>query len=192
MRRKWTGILAALLTCLLLLSGWAETASSAGWNPGDGIRVQMTAKRKKKSKPTASPKVTEAVRTTPSPAEPVSEGPIIRPQAIADYLFAYGELPPNFITKREARELGWDSSWNDVSDVAPGMSIGGDFFVNYDGKLPVGKGIRYWEADCNYVSGRRRVERIVYSSDGRVWYTGDHYQTFQELFPSGTERKAGP
>lgn len=160
MRRKWIGLLAALLAGLLLLSGAVGTAFSAGRNAAGGIRTQGPA--------------------------------IIRPQEIADYLFAWGELPPNFITKREARELGWVSFRNDVSDVAPGMSIGGDFFGNYEEKLPVGKGISYREADCNYVSGPRGAERIVYSSDGRVWYTGDHYQTFQELFPSGTEREAGP
>jgi hypothetical protein len=116
---------------------------------------------------------------------PVPEGPITDPQSIADYLFSHDmELPENFITKKEARELGWDSRYNRVGDVAPGMSIGGDYFGNYQEKLPVGKGISYREADCYYTGGSRNAYRIIYSSDGRVWYTEDHYRTFTELFPT--------
>ena len=95
-----------------------------------------------------------------------------------------GELPENFLTKKEAQALGWDSSRNYVSDVAPGMSIGGDYFGNYEGKLPRVKGRKYYEADCWYTGGKRNAYRIIYSSDGHVWYTEDHYNTFTELFPS--------
>ena len=114
-------------------------------------------------------------------------GPIIEPQAIADYLFEHGELPENFITKREAQALGWDRNY--LSDVAPGMSIGGDHFGNYEGQLPRVKGRKYYECDANYTGGRRGAERIVYSNDGHVYYTRDHYQTFTELFPSETADK---
>ncbi len=164
------------------------------------LTFRVTSK-KKRNRPTWAPAQTAAPTKTPAPGEAAKtpavtaapagrpafaeeDGPIIKPQAIADYLFMYGELPPNFITKREAQALGWDSSWNYVSDVAPGKSIGGDRFGNYEGRLPQVWGIQFIEADANYVSGRRRAERIIYSSEGRVWYTGDHYRTFQELFPS--------
>ena len=125
-------------------------------------------------------------KATEAPEAPPEEksGPIIEPQAIADYLFEHGELPDNFLTKEEAEALGWDSSRNYLSDVAPGMSIGGDRFGNYEGKLPKAKGRTFREADANYTGGKRNGERIVYSSDGRVWYTDDHYETFTELFPS--------
>ena len=115
---------------------------------------------------------------------PMPEGPIIDPQSIADYLFAHGELPDNFITKKEARALGWDSQRNYLSDVAPGMSIGGDYFGNYEGRLPVEQGVEYHEADCWYTGGKRNAYRIIYSNQGRVWYTEDHYETFTELFPT--------
>ena len=125
-------------------------------------------------------------RVTDAPARAPTEAPeaIIEPQAIADYLFQYGKLPDNFITKKEAQALGWDSSYNYVSDVAPGKSIGGDRFGNYEGLLPKRNNVTYREADCNYTGGKRNAERIIYSSDGRVWYTNDHYQTFTELKPS--------
>ncbi len=112
-------------------------------------------------------------------------GPIIEPQDIADYLFAHGELPDNFITKKEAQKLGWDSRENYVSDVAPGKSIGGDRFGNYEGLLPSKKGRTWYEADCYYTTGKRNAHRILYSSDGLVYYTKDHYESFTEMKPSG-------
>ncbi|MBR6029818.1 MAG: barnase [Clostridia bacterium] len=114
---------------------------------------------------------------------PVPEGPIIDPQSIADYIFAHGELPDNFITKAEVEALGWDSRYDYVSDIAPGYSIGGDRFGNYEGRLPKAKGRQYYECDCWYVSGRRNAYRIVYSNDGLVFYTEDHYETFTEMHP---------
>jgi len=124
------------------------------------------------------------VEMKPSLKEDARQEPIIEPQAIADYLFEHGELPDNFITKAEARKLGWDSSRNYLSDVAPGMSIGGDKFGNYEKLLPTKKGRQYYEADCYYVKGKRNAHRIVYSNDGLVFYTGDHYETFKEMKPS--------
>ena len=68
--------------------------------------------------------------------------------------------------------------------MAPGKSIGGDRFGNYEGLLPKAGGRTYREADCNYTGGPRGAERIVYSSDGLVFYTSDHYNTFTEMQPS--------
>ena len=113
-----------------------------------------------------------------------AQGPIIEPQAIADYIFEHGELPDNFITKKEAQNLGWDSSWNYVSDVAPGKSIGGDRFGNYEGLLPSKKGRTWYEADCYYTKGKRNAHRILFSNDGLVYYTDDHYESFTQMFPS--------
>ena len=109
---------------------------------------------------------------------------IIAPQAIADYIFAHGELPDNFITKKEAQNLGWDSSYNYVGDVAPGKSIGGDRFGNYEGLLPSKKGRTWYEADCYYEGKKRNAHRILYSNDGLVYYTDDHYESFTQMFPS--------
>ena len=108
-------------------------------------------------------------------------------QRIADYIFEYGRLPDNFIRKQEAERLGWDSRFNYLSDVAPGKSIGGDRFGNYEERLPVVPGRKYYEADCYYKSGKRNAYRIIYSNDGHVWFTGDHYSTFVELFPTKRE-----
>jgi len=109
--------------------------------------------------------------------------PITEPQQIVNYLYEYGELPDNFITKDEARELGWDSSRNYVGDVAPDMSIGGDRFGNYEGLLPDAKGRKWYECDANYAGKKRGAERVVFSSDGLFFYTDDHYESFTEMFP---------
>ena len=173
MKRKLFALAALLLAGLLVLTGCGqlETVLSEAPAPTEFLTV-VTAE------PAEAPKAEEP----DSPEE--DAGPIIEPQAIADYLFEHGELPENFITKEEAQELGWDSSRNYLSDVAPGKSIGGDRFGNYEGRLPKAKGRKFFECDANYTGGKRGAERIVYSSDGRIWYTKDHYETFEELFPS--------
>ena len=101
---------------------------------------------------------------------------------MALYLYLYGELPKNYITKKEARKLGWDGG--SVERAAPGCCIGGDRYGNYEGTLPKAKGRKFYECDVGYKGGKRGAERIVYSNDGHVWYTRDHYETFTELFPS--------
>ncbi len=194
-RKKWAVWAASLLLILAIAAeGLPVLAESVrGWmnTPASVQSVQVAKSRKKKQTATPAPKQTPAPSYAPEAekqpamtATPLPEGPIIDPQSIADYLFAHGELPDNFLTKREAMALGWDNYRNYLSDVAPGMSIGGDRFGNYEQLLPVVKGRRYYEADCYYVKGRRNAFRIIYSDDGHVWYTEDHYQTFTELFPT--------
>ena len=114
-------------------------------------------------------------------AAAVQSGPIIAPEEVAAYLFEHGELPDNFITKKEAEALGWDSRHNHVSDVAPGKSIGGDHYGNYEKVLPEEKGRTWQECDINYTEGPRNAYRICYSSDGLVYYSDDHYKTFTQM-----------
>ena len=98
---------------------------------------------------------------------------------VALYIHTYGRLPDNYITKNEAEDLGWKSSEGNLWEVAPGMCIGGNRFGNYEGNLPDGD---YRECDVNYEGGYRGPERLVYSSDGRIYYTADHYSTFEQLY----------
>lgn len=101
---------------------------------------------------------------------------------VALYIHLYNELPPNYITKNEARGLGWDSGKGNLWEIAPGMSIGGDQFGNREGLLPKKKGRSYYECDINYDGGYRGGERIVYSDDGLVYYSEDHYENFELLY----------
>lgn len=102
-------------------------------------------------------------------------------EEVALYIHTYGHLPENYITKEEAYDLGWQSEGT-LDEVAPGKSIGGDYFGNYEGILPDEPGREYHECDIDYVSGNRNAKRIVYSNDGNIYYTEDHYNTFEHLY----------
>lgn len=113
------------------------------------------------------------------------DGTYTSKEEVALYLHLYGKLPSNYITKKEAEELGWkkqDGEAGQLHVAAPGKSIGGSYFGNYEGLLPEKKGRKYYECDINYVSGNRGAERIIYSNDGLIYYTGDHYKTFELLY----------
>ena len=111
---------------------------------------------------------------------------------VALYLHAFVELPPNYLTKEEARELGWISSEGNLWEVTGGMSIGGDAFGNREGLLPDADGRDWYECDVNYYGGFRGEERIVFSSDGLIYYTGDHYESFEMLYDGWYEGETMP
>ena len=115
----------------------------------------------------------------PLPASVEKDGSYTSPEDVAAYIHTFSTLPSNFITKKQAQALGWDNKQGNLADVAPGKSIGGDTFGNREGLLPDGK---YHECDVNYTGGFRGSERIIYSDDGRIYYTNDHYQTFEQLY----------
>lgn len=119
----------------------------------------------------------------PSEAVTIAEdGVYTAPQDVADYLHEYGHLPDNFITKKEAQALGWDNKEGNLDEVAPGMSIGGDYFGNREGLLPKADQRKYYECDVNYTGGYRNGERIVYSNDGLIYYSDDHYKSYEQLY----------
>ncbi len=119
----------------------------------------------------------------PTPETDVREdGEYTSKEDVAAYLHLFGHLPVNFITKEEARKLGWVSAEGNLSEVAPGKSIGGDYFGNYEGLLPEKEGREYHECDIDSDGGYRGAKRIVYSNDGLIYYTEDHYETFELLY----------
>lgn len=98
---------------------------------------------------------------------------------VALYIHTYGELPQNFITKKAAKKLGWQGG--SLEDYAPGKCIGGDYFGNYEGLLPEDK--EYHECDIDTLGkSKRGAKRIIYSDDGYIYYTDDHYKSFQLLY----------
>ena len=125
----------------------------------------------------------EIISSETSPENDISEdGTYTSKEDVAAYLHQYGHLPSNFITKKEAKKLGWVSSEGNLREVAPGMSIGGDYFGNYEGNLPEADGRDYHECDIDSDGGYRGAKRIVYSNDGLIYYTEDHYETFELLY----------
>lgn len=99
---------------------------------------------------------------------------------VALYIHQYGKLPENYITKKEAEALGW--SGGSLEKYAPGKVIGGSRFGNYEGNLPKKKGRQYYECDIDTLAKKRGAKRIVFSNDGLIYYTEDHYETFELLY----------
>lgn len=98
---------------------------------------------------------------------------------VALYIHTYGRLPDNFMTKAEARKLGWEGGGLDP--YAPCMCIGGDRFGNYEGLLPEDR--VYTECDIDTMGAKSRgAKRIVFSEDGLIYYTDDHYESFELLY----------
>ena len=122
---------------------------------------------------------TVADETEPSISE---DGTYTTKEEVAEYINLYGHLPSNFITKKEAKNLGWVSSEGNLNEVAPGMSIGGDYFGNYEGLLPEAEDRDYYECDIDFDGTYRNEKRIVFSNDGLIYYTEDHYESFELLY----------
>ena len=103
---------------------------------------------------------------------------------VARYISEFGHLPQNFITKKEAQALGWPGG--SLEKYAPGKCIGGDRFGNYEGLLPEEKGRKYYECDIDTLGkDKRGAKRIIYSNDGLIFYTDDHYKSFTQLYGLG-------
>ena len=103
---------------------------------------------------------------------------LTRAEKVVDFVKENGRLPEYYITKGEARSKGWVASKGNLCDVLPGHAIGGDRFSNREKQLP--KDGSYFEADIDYNCGRRGAHRIVYTEEGDVWLTLDHYKTFEK------------
>ena len=101
---------------------------------------------------------------------------------VALYIHKYGTVPSNFVTKTKARKAGWVNTKGNLWDVLPGKSIGGGGFSNDDNTMPDAPGREWFECDIDFDGGYRNSKRIVYSNDGLIYYTDDHYNTFQRLY----------
>ena len=131
------------------------------------------------SKAAAAESSTSVKEETEGSLDP--DGSYTSKEDVALYLHLYGKLPSNFITKKEAKALGWQGG--SLEPYAPGKCIGGDRFGNYEGILPKVKGRTYYECDIDTLGKKKRgAKRIIYSSDGQIYYTGDHYETFELLY----------
>ena len=127
---------------------------------------------------TAAEEPAEAAAETPAIDE---DGVYTTKDDVALYLHTYGHLPSNFITKKEAEKLGW--SGGSLEPYAPGKCIGGSHFGNYEGILPEKDGRSYTECDIDTLGADKRgAKRIVFSNDGFIYYTQDHYETFELLY----------
>ena len=183
---------------LLLLLVWfflPDTGNSAT-APVPTVSALQTVSPAQTPKPTAAPTPAPTKAPTPAPTKAPTPAPTEAPsdevpldedgsyttkEDVALYIHTYGHLPPNFMTKKEAEAAGW--SGGALDRVVPGMCIGGDRFGNYEGLLPKAKGRQWTECDINTLGAKSRgPERIVFSNDGLVYYTPDHYESFELLY----------
>ena len=132
--------------------------------------------------PTPEPTPQPTPEPTPEPTPVLAEdGSYTSKEDVALYIHLYGHLPDNFITKKEAQSLGW--SGGSLEPYAPGKCIGGDYFGNYEGLLPEKKGRKYTECDIDTRGAKSRgAKRIIFSNDGLIYYTDDHYESFELLY----------
>ena len=149
-------------------------------------REVTSAPREETSQPEPAASIAENEETTtsekPDETSAISEdGSYSSRDDVALYIHTYGRLPDNFITKKQARELGWDGG--SVEVYAPGKCIGGDRFGNYEGLLPEKDGRSYTECDIDTLGkSSRGAKRIIFSNDGLIYYTDDHYASFTLLY----------
>ena len=121
------------------------------------------------------PQETEPEETQPKETEPAPQKSYTGKEEVAAYIAKHGKLPDNFITKSEANNLGWKKG--SLEKYAPGKCIGGDRFYNREGLLPAGK--IYYECDIDTLGkSSRGAKRIVFTKDGDIYYTSDHYEGF--------------
>ena len=134
------------------------------------------------AEPTVEVEVEEPTVEVDEPIVSIDEnGTYTSRDDVALYINTYGKLPSNFITKKEAKKLGWEGG--SLEEFAPGKSIGGDYFGNYEELLPEKKGREYHECDIDTKGKKKRgAKRIIYSNDGLIYYTDDHYKTFTLLY----------
>ena len=165
MMKKWIAFLLALMMSLSLAACGGSTSNSSNTPPAASAESAASE---------------EAQQEAEEPLLP-EDGSYTTAEDVALYLYIYGHLPENFITKKEARKLGWEKG--SLEPYAPGMCIGGDYFGNYEGLLPEAEGREYTECDIDTLGAKSRgAKRIVFSNDGLIYYTEDHYESFELLY----------
>ena len=174
LKQKTWVLLSALLLTLSLLTG-CEAPQAAGSRTTTPALQTAAQTRADETAPAAAQESTAAEETLPE------DGSYNTKDEVALYLHLYGHLPDNYITKKEAQALGW--SGGSLEPYAPGKSIGGSRFGNYEGLLPEKKGRQYYECDIDTAGKKSRgAKRIVFSDDGLIYYTEDHYESFELLY----------
>ena len=190
MNKKIWIVLLALLLALTLAACDAEDVLQAADLIGDAIELAESLEDEYAEGEEAEPEDVPDETSGPSPGEDETtagseeellpeDGSYTTAEDVALYIHQYGHLPDNFITKKEAQALGWEGGG--LEAYAPGKCIGGDRFGNYEGLLPEDRS--YTECDVDTLGAKSRgAKRIVFSDDGLIYYTEDHYESFTLLY----------
>ena len=160
----------------------SDGAASAESEAGTSEALSSTAAEETRTAEKRTTATRASERDTEAGSGIREDGSYTSRDEVALYLHTYGKLPKNFISKKEAEEQGFRFGEGDFGEAFPGMSVGGSRFGNYEGQLPEKAGRRYYECDIDYQGGRRNAKRLVYSNDGLIFYTDDHYKSFTQLY----------
>ena len=186
--KKWLQyFLASLLIFVLTITGCGAVEENDNGNTGDTavsktVESEPDTLPEEASEPDTPPEEASEPDTPPEEAsEPAEDGVYSSKDDVAQYIHIYGHLPSNFITKKDAEKLGWQGG--SLEPYAPGKCIGGSHFGNYEGILPEKEGRTYTECDIDTLGADKRgAKRIVFSNDGLIYYTEDHYESFELLY----------
>ena len=144
----------------------------------------VTSKASRKTEETSEKTSSRSTDKAEKKAAVDEDGTYDSAKDVALYIHTFNKLPSNYITKKEAKSLGW--SGGSLEEYAPGKCIGGDRYGNYEGLLPEKKGRSYTECDIDTLGkSSRGAKRIVFSNDGLIYYTKDHYKTFTLMYGEG-------
>lgn len=160
----------------------SDGAASAESEAGTSEALSSTAAEETRTAEKRTTETRASERDTEAGSGIREDGSYTSRDEVALYLQTYGKLPKNFISKKDAEEQGFRFGEGDFGEAFPGMSVGGSRFGNYEGQLPEKSGRRYYECDIDYQGGRRNAKRLVYSNDGLIFYTDDHYKSFTQLY----------
>ncbi len=185
-----------ILALILALAAVVTIFTSCAQNVKDLVDVvedELDVELPEIDLPDDSPEITEHANAPPETAAPTEkpddgqdaaidkDGVYDQKDDVALYIHTYGKLPNNYITKKDAQSLGW--SGGSLEKYAPGKCIGGSRFGNYEGLLPDAPGRFYTECDIDTLGkSKRGAKRIVFSNDGLIYYTDDHYESFTLLY----------
>lgn len=143
-----------------------------------GMYLYNNYKIEKKNQADTSTKTEYSQKNSGENSQENSIGQLTNEDVVINYVKENRRLPDYYITKTEARNQGWIASKGNLCEVLPGKAIGGDKFSNREKTLPSGN--QYFEADVNYNCGNRNADRIIYTKNGEVWLTKNHYKTFEK------------
>lgn len=193
MKRKLLSLISFLCLFTLLLCGCGSTAESSSGNASESASASASSDAGTTalgSDESQSPDLVlssdaeiiaeiEAAEVPDGTKLSVEEdGVYTSKDEVSLYLQTYGHLPSNFITKSEAKKLGWEGG--SLEKYAPGKCIGGDVYGNYEGLLP--EEDEYHECDIDTLGADSRGSKRLVYSDTAIYYTDDHYKSFTLLF----------
>lgn len=159
----------------------SSTISSSSTSSAESSSTASSTESSTETSSAISSSTTSSAESSTESAVIDENGSYTSKDDVALYIHVYGHLPSNFITKKEAEKLGW--SGGSLEPYAPGKCIGGDRFGNYEGLLPKKTGRGYTECDIDTLGQKSRgAKRIVFSNDGLIYYTDDHYASFTLLY----------